>query len=90
MAEAAHTAHERLGVPAGSHLMTPGVQVGQDLTTHLTATQRQGYGRASSATGHTYDDVHEIYAGAVLRLSSRPSTPCTCLATIPHWPMIPE
>jgi hypothetical protein len=61
MAEAARTAHEELGVPAGSHLLTPGIQVGQDLTTHLTATQRQEYGRSASATGHTYADVHEIY-----------------------------
>ncbi|MFF9808188.1 amidohydrolase family protein [Streptomyces coeruleorubidus] len=63
MAEAARTAHERLGVPAGSHLLTPGIQVGQDLTTHLTATQRQEYGRSASATGHTYEDVYEIYRG---------------------------
>ncbi|MFG3014053.1 amidohydrolase family protein [Streptomyces cinerochromogenes] len=63
MAEATRTAHERLGVPAGSHLLTPGIQVGQDLTTHLTATQRQEYGRSASATGHTYEDVHEIYRG---------------------------
>ncbi|MFJ2577209.1 amidohydrolase family protein [Kitasatospora aureofaciens] len=63
MAEAARTAHERLGVPAGSHLLTPGVQVGQDLTTHLSATQRQEYGRAASPTGRTYQDVHEIYRG---------------------------
>ncbi|MFD5611261.1 amidohydrolase family protein [Kitasatospora sp. NPDC127060] len=63
MAEAARTAHERLGVPAGSHLLTPGVQLGQDLTTHLSATQRQEYGRASSPTGRAYQDVHEIYRG---------------------------
>ncbi|MFI1004696.1 amidohydrolase family protein [Streptomyces galbus] len=63
MAEAARTAHEELGVPAGSHLLTPGVQVGQDLTTHLTATQRQEYGRSASATGHSYEDVHAIYRG---------------------------
>ncbi|MDH6705693.1 Tol biopolymer transport system component/imidazolonepropionase-like amidohydrolase [Kitasatospora sp. MAA19] len=63
MAQAARTAHERLGVPAGSHLLTPGVQLGQDLTTHLSATQRQEYGRVLSPTGHTYQDVHEIYRG---------------------------
>ncbi|MFJ9844843.1 amidohydrolase family protein [Kitasatospora sp. NPDC101155] len=63
MAEAARTAHERLGVPAGSHLLTPGAQVGQDLTTHLSATQRQEYGRAVSPTGRAYQDVHEIYRG---------------------------
>ncbi|MFD8087666.1 amidohydrolase family protein [Kitasatospora sp. NPDC059722] len=62
MAEAARAAHE-LGVPSGSHLLTPGVQVGQDLTTHLQATQRQEYGRVSSPTGRSYQDVHEIYRG---------------------------
>ncbi|MET9182711.1 amidohydrolase family protein [Kitasatospora aureofaciens] len=63
MAQAARTAHERLGVPAGSHLLTPGLQVGQDLTTHLSATQRQEYGRVVSPTGRAYQDVHEIYRG---------------------------
>lgn len=60
MAEAARTAH-RLGVPSGSHLLTPGIQSGQDLTTHLLATQRQDYGRVTSPTGRAYADVHEIY-----------------------------
>ncbi|MGW2254571.1 amidohydrolase family protein [Kitasatospora sp. NPDC001660] len=62
MAEAARVAHE-LGVPSGSHLLTPGAQVGQDLTTHLQATQRQEYGRVSSPTGRSYQDVHEVYRG---------------------------
>ncbi|MFE9444409.1 amidohydrolase family protein [Streptomyces sp. NPDC006602] len=60
MKEATRTAHE-LGVPVGGHLLTPGIQVGQDLTTHLTATERQEYGRSASPTMHTYGDVHEIY-----------------------------
>ncbi|MFI9325539.1 amidohydrolase family protein [Kitasatospora aureofaciens] len=63
MAQATRTAHERLGVPAGSHLLTPGLQAGQDLTTHLSATQRQEYGRVVSPTGRAYQDVHEIYRG---------------------------
>ncbi|MFF3698669.1 amidohydrolase family protein [Streptomyces sp. NPDC002221] len=61
MGEAARFAHERLGVRSGSHLLSPGVQVGQDLTTHLLATQRAEFGHATSATGHAYEDVIEIY-----------------------------
>ncbi|NSC22083.1 amidohydrolase family protein, partial [Streptomyces albus subsp. chlorinus] len=61
MREAAAFAHEKLGVRSGSHLCTPGVQVGQDLTTHLQATQRLEFGHATSATGHAYEDVVGIY-----------------------------
>ncbi|MFE9539558.1 amidohydrolase family protein [Streptomyces sp. NPDC006691] len=61
MEQAARFAHERLGVRSGSHLLSPGVQVGQDLTTHLLATQRAEFGHATSATGHAYEDVIEIY-----------------------------
>ena len=57
MKEAARFAHERLGVRSGSHLISPGVEVGQDLTTHLLATQRAEFGHATSATGHAYEDV---------------------------------
>ncbi|WP_414167474.1 amidohydrolase family protein [Streptoverticillium reticulum] len=61
MEEAARFAHERLGVRSGSHLCTPGVQLGQDLTTHLQATQRLEFGHATSATGRSYEDLAEIY-----------------------------
>ncbi|MEV5612713.1 amidohydrolase family protein [Streptomyces sp. NPDC052225] len=61
MREAARFAHERLGVRSGSHLCTPGIQVGQDLTTHLQATQRLEFGHATTATGRAGRDVDEIY-----------------------------
>ncbi|MFE6775578.1 amidohydrolase family protein [Streptomyces sp. NPDC057702] len=64
MAEAARFAHERLGVRSGGHLCTPGVQLGQDLTTHLQATQRLEFGHATSATGHAYQDLREIYTAS--------------------------
>ncbi|WP_375782013.1 amidohydrolase family protein [Streptomyces zingiberis] len=64
MREAAHFAHHRLGVRAGSHLLTPGVQLGQDLTTHLQATQRLEYGRATTAAGHAHRDVTEVYSAS--------------------------
>ncbi|MEV5508607.1 amidohydrolase family protein [Streptomyces orinoci] len=63
MAEAARFAHQRLGVRSGSHLCSPGIQLGQDLTTHLQATQRLEFGHATSATGHSYQDLTEIYTG---------------------------
>ncbi|MDX3383319.1 amidohydrolase family protein [Streptomyces niveiscabiei] len=71
MAEAARTARE-LGVPAGSHLLTPGRQVGQTLTTHLLATQRQEFSRALSPTGHSYQDVHEMYRSGEFALVVTP------------------
>ncbi|GAB2814864.1 amidohydrolase family protein [Streptomyces daliensis] len=61
MEEAATFAHERLGVRSGSHLCTPGIQLGQDLTTHLQATQRLEFGHATTATGRAQQDVEEIY-----------------------------
>jgi imidazolonepropionase-like amidohydrolase len=76
MAEAAAFAHEELGVRTGSHLCSPGVQLGQDLTTHLQATQRLEYGHATSATGRAAQDVTEIYtaAGAAFHLIATPFT----------------
>ncbi|WP_254712106.1 amidohydrolase family protein [Streptomyces sp. TRM64462] len=63
MEEAARFAHERLGVRAGSHFCSPGVQTGQDLTTHLQATQRWEFGHATTASGRAYEDVEAIYGG---------------------------
>ncbi|WP_431045273.1 amidohydrolase family protein [Streptomyces sp. P1-3] len=74
MEEAARFAHDRLGVRTGSHLCSPGVQLGQDLTTHLQATQRLEYGHATSATGHAYQDLTEIYTGTDFRLIATPFT----------------
>ncbi|WP_122090806.1 amidohydrolase family protein [Halalkalicoccus subterraneus] len=54
-------AHEELGVPVKSHYLAPGAFVGQDGTTHLSATQRLGYARTESATNQTYDDVINLY-----------------------------
>lgn len=61
MAAVTDTAHEELGVPAASHYLAPGGFVGQDRTTHLSATQRLGYARTESATNQTYSDIPELY-----------------------------
>lgn len=79
MREAADFGHERLGVRSGSHLCSPGVQLGQDLTTHLQATQRLEFGHATSATGQAYQDVEEIYTATDFHLVA---TPFTALALL--------
>ncbi|MFJ9009794.1 amidohydrolase family protein [Streptomyces canus] len=79
MKEAADFAHERLGVRSGSHLCTPGVQLGQDLTTHLQATQRLEFGHATTASGRVHEDVQEIYTKAGFHLVA---TPFTALALL--------
>jgi Tol biopolymer transport system component len=61
MAEAARFGHFVLGVPSGSHLISPGYEAGQDMTAHLQATERLPYGHAVSATSLPYQDVYEIY-----------------------------
>ena len=72
MEEAARFAHQRLGVRSGSHLLTPGVQLGQDLTTHLQATQRVEFGHAVSSSGHAYQDVEEVYTATGFHLLATP------------------
>ncbi|MGA5266070.1 amidohydrolase family protein [Streptomyces lydicamycinicus] len=83
MAEAARFAHQRLGVRAGSHLLSPGVQLGQDLTTHLQATQRQEFGHAVSGSGHAYQDVEEIYTGTGFHLLATPFSAAALLGDDP-------
>ncbi|WP_030321775.1 amidohydrolase family protein [Streptomyces sp. NRRL B-3229] len=83
MKEAAEFAHERLGVRSGSHLCTPGVQLGQDLTTHLQATQRLEFGHATSATGRAHQDVQEIYTRAGFHLIATPFTAFPLLGADP-------
>lgn len=86
MAEAADHAHRKLGVRAGSHLLTPGIQVGQDLTTHLQATQRLEFGHATTATGHAYEDVTEVYTadGADFHMIATPFTAAPLLGADPQ------
>ncbi|MFF6982743.1 amidohydrolase family protein [Streptomyces sp. NPDC008343] len=79
MKEAADFGHERLGVRSGSHLCSPGVQLGQDLTTHLQATQRLEFGHATSAGGRAHEDVEEIYTATDFHLVA---TPFTALALL--------
>ncbi|PBC86271.1 MULTISPECIES: amidohydrolase family protein [unclassified Streptomyces] len=83
MEEAARFAHQRLGVRAGSHLLTPGIQLGQDLTTHLQATQRLEFGHAVSGSGHAYQDVEEVYTGTDFHLLATPFSAAALLGDDP-------
>lgn len=61
MALVTDIAHAGLGVPTKSHYLAPGAFVGQNGTTHLSATQRLGYARTESVTSQTYEDVIKLY-----------------------------
>ncbi|MFF5705118.1 amidohydrolase family protein [Streptomyces sp. NPDC012794] len=74
MEEAARFARERLGVRCGSHLCAPGIQSGQDLTTHLIATERAEYGHGATPAGHTHQDTLEVYTHGGFDLVATPFT----------------
>ena len=58
-----------LGVPSGTHLIQPGVAAGLGGTTHLSATQRMGYGWSKSfVRAITYQDAADIYGKADFHL----------------------
>jgi Tol biopolymer transport system component len=63
-------AAEEMGVPNGSHFLSPGIQTGMGGTTHLSATQRLGYSWAQSAGGRSYQDVIDLYSKGNFHLSS--------------------
>jgi hypothetical protein len=51
-----------LGVPSGTHLIQPGSATGLGGTTHLSATQRMGYGWSKSfVRAITYQDAYDLY-----------------------------
>ncbi|MEF7612923.1 amidohydrolase family protein [Aquincola sp. MAHUQ-54] len=50
------------GIPTGTHMLAPGSAAGIAGTTHLSATQRMGYGWAKSPGGITYQDAADLHA----------------------------
>lgn len=84
MEQAARFAHERLGVMAGSHLCASGIYAGQDLTTHLVATERAEYGHGASPRGHTYQDTLELYTRGGFHLIATPFTALPLLGEDPE------
>jgi hypothetical protein len=58
-----------LGVPSGTHLIQPGTAAGIAGTTHLSATQRMGYGWSKSfVKAITYQDAYDIHGKANFHL----------------------
>ena len=51
-----------LGIPTGTHTLSPGAATGIGGTTHLSATQRMGYGWSKSINGLTYQDAADLHA----------------------------
>jgi Tol biopolymer transport system component/imidazolonepropionase-like amidohydrolase len=83
MAEAARVAHQKLGVLAGSHLCYPGLNLGQDVTTHIRATERLEVGHGTSTLGRAYQDVHEIYRDRDFHLLATPFSALALLGADP-------
>ncbi|MGV4981186.1 amidohydrolase family protein [Streptomyces sp. NRAIS4] len=83
MAEAAEAAHA-LGVPSGSHLCSPGRSAGQDLTTHLQATQRLEFGHATTPRGRIGEDLVQQYADGSFALIITPFSAQILLAEDPR------
>lgn len=53
------------GIPSGTHMIAPGAATGIWGTTHLSATQRMGYGWAKSANGLiSYQDAYDVHGKA--------------------------
>ena len=58
-----------MGVPTGTHMLSPGAATGIGGTTHLSATQRMGYGWAkSSGKALTYQDAADLHGKADFHL----------------------
>ncbi|MFH0129848.1 amidohydrolase family protein [Variovorax sp. VaC1] len=57
-----------MGVPTGTHMLAPGAAAGIAGTTHLSATQRMGYGWSKSVGGFTYQDAYDLHAKADFHL----------------------
>lgn len=51
-----------IGIPSGTHMLSPGAATGLAGTTHLSATQRMGYGWSKSTNGFTYQDAYDLHA----------------------------
>ena len=64
IAEAAN----ELGIPTGSHLLSPGIEAGLGGSTHLSSTQRMGY--SWSAAGDSYQDAVALFSQGDYALSS--------------------
>ncbi len=67
-------AAQAMGVTTGSHFLSPGLEAGLTGTTHLSATQRMGYGWSESQGGKSYQDVTALYTQTNFALVSHHSS----------------
>ncbi|MEU8886799.1 amidohydrolase family protein [Streptomyces sp. NPDC048442] len=84
MEQAARFGHDRLGVLSGSHLVSQGLQSGQDLTSHLVATERADRGHGATSEGFTYQDTIDHYARGGLNLLATPFVASPLLGDFPE------
>ncbi|MFF0743117.1 amidohydrolase family protein [Streptomyces sp. NPDC004111] len=84
MEQAARFGHERLGVLSGSHLASQGTQGGQDLTSHLAATERADRGHGMTSEQFTYQDTLANYTEGGLKLLATPFTSLALLGDFPE------
>jgi Tol biopolymer transport system component len=61
-AMAARFAHDEMGVWTGSHYMLPGMSLGMDGMTHVSATTRLGFAYTRSAAGISYKDMIDVFS----------------------------
>ncbi|WP_189824288.1 amidohydrolase family protein [Streptomyces finlayi] len=84
MKRAARFGHEELGVLSGSHLVSQGVQSGEDLTSHLIATERAEQGHGATSEGFTYADTVSAYVDGGLKLLATPFVASPLLGDFPE------
>ncbi|GAA3487471.1 amidohydrolase family protein [Streptomyces cremeus] len=84
MEQAARFGHERLGVLSGSHLVSQGLQSGEDLTSHLVATERAEQGHGATSEGFTYADTVAAYTRGGLKLLATPFVASPLLGDFPE------
>jgi hypothetical protein len=65
-------AANQMGIPTGSHLVSPGIETGLGGSTHLSSTQRMGY--SWSAAGDSYQDAVALFTQTDYALSSSHSS----------------
>jgi len=71
------------GVASGSHYLWPGIESGQVLTTHLSATSRTGYTPTLSPAGRSYGDVSSLYAKGRFGLVHTPFVAASLIGEAP-------
>lgn len=72
-----------VGIPSGSHYLWPGIESGQTMTSHLSATSRTGYAPTVSPSGRSYADVAALYSKVGFGMVHTPFAATTLLGADP-------